>query len=163
MSEKQTYLECVLAIFFVMRSIARLSFLCAWVVSLAILDLVKINGIFPKLREDESHRVLDPESLPFERRACLELLIVLDGIGYFATALRSLLVDRVVEVAGPFIADSHGKKKRFNGSCPRSSSLQRNVRCLAITPYAIGSLVGEKNGGDYGSRTHDPLLAKQVL
>ena len=160
----QTYLDCVFAIFLVMRSIARLSFLCAWVVSLAILDLVKINGIFPKLREDEGHRVLDPESLPFERRACLELLVVLDGIGYFATALRSFFVDRVVEVAGPFIADSHGKKKRFNGSCPRSSPLQRNVRCLAVKCRALSVRSSEKkNGGDYGIRTHDPLLAKQVL
>ena len=78
-----------------------------------MLDLIKINGVFPKLREDKSHRVLDPESLPFERRACLELLVVLDGIGYFATALRSFFVDRIVEVAGPFVTDSHGKKKRF--------------------------------------------------
>jgi hypothetical protein len=111
--EKQTYLDCVLAIFFVMRSIARLSFLCAWVVSLAMLDLVKINGVFPELCENEGHRVLNPESLPFERRACLELLIVLDGIGYFATALRSFLIDRIVEVAGPFIADSHGIEEKI--------------------------------------------------
>lgn len=126
-----------------------------------MLDLVKINGVFPELRQNEGHRVLDPESLPFERRACLELLIVLDGIGYFATAFRSFLIDRIVEVAGPFIANSHGIEKKITEN-PRSSPLQRNVRCLAVC-RALSVRSSEKNGGDYGIRTHDPLLAKQVL
>gem|GEM_PF-4205093 len=79
-------------IFFVIRSTARLSFLCAWVVRRAILDFVNVYRIFSELKENSFESVFKPSCLSLKRDAFLELLVVPYSIYYFVSGFSSFYV-----------------------------------------------------------------------
>lgn len=74
---------------------------------MACLDFVRINRILLELRKNELNRIFEPKSLPFDRDASLELLVVLDRVSDLTTRIYTLAFYRVYHVTGSFIAKSH--------------------------------------------------------
>lgn len=98
-------------IFRVMRITARLSFLCAWVVSRAILNFVNVYGILFELLENDSNGIRKPFRLSFKSNAFLEFLVVLDSIRYLISRFCPFDIYGVVELSRSFIAKSHRTRK----------------------------------------------------
>ncbi len=104
---------------------ARRSFLCAWVVSLGILDFIRINRVLLEFLRYKFESILEPEGFPFKGKSFLEILKMLNSIFDLLSRSSSLPINGIDILTRSLVSESHrGNNKDNNYENVRDPSIE---------------------------------------